>query len=936
MGLTPYTTDDLWLELTAITNATASFIVHPPAAEATSGVYDLFATTSLGLNLPGLNRTNWVWLLRTDPGEANLVVPNLAAEQAYFRVAGTNDTDGDGLSDAIELLVTHTDPNTADPSPLPVVLSQPLSQTAYWGDTVTFSIEAGGMQPLSYQWQFTPVGGAATNISGAIRPSLTLNNIDDTAAGSYSVQVFNMLGWTVSSNAVLTVPGSGEWALPLVGPRQDYRFKGDTTYFVDGSAGPVELFGTTVIEGGAVIKYSTNAEAKLVVKGPLECQTSPYGPAIFTAQDDDTVGCCLSFSTGTPTNLYAAVALELASSQDTVLKHVRIAYATTAVRYLGSTNREVVGTVRHSQIVHCGAGFVSDETTNQPSVLNLANVLMADVGQAIRGSHFWGTAEQLTVDRCNTFASDDSSSALGLFVANSVFGDVTSLGGGVGLDGSNNGFYLGHSPQFGAGQVLDDQPPFAPTGGVDENNVPYIYLVNGQGAYYLREDSPFVDAGATNIDSGLKADFARMTTAVPPDLFCDDVNSSMTLGPRAIRDPEAANLGYHYPAVDYVLVLATANNATLNIEQGTVLALVGYPECWANWGLRLNPGGRLNVNGVPTNRVVFAHLEAVQENPVEELWPRGPMVTWREFPFLSGIPTPYPEAKVHYADFPTISGGYNAHFDAIGYDAASYAIISNLKLDGCHLQGSSFAYDDGGPAGRTLTLRSTVFDRCSVWMLDTGYYQDYFDAPGYSAQVTAVNNLFYQCFMLLAPVAGSSAGASWTFTDNLFDNAWFWTPDFYNSFLNGPVGGNRHNAYVGMSAVPNGGGRLSPAAPTSTDPDLAVLDYQAGPLDRFYLPPSATNLLGRGSRSAGAAGEYHFTCLTNNQKEAGGQVSIGPHYLALASGGVPDSNADEIADFIADFNGNGIEETDEIPWQTASTGAVATPSPGDAARLLLE
>ncbi len=99
MGLTPYTTDDLWLELTAITNATASFIVHPPAAEATSGVYDLFATTSLGLNLPGLNRTNWVWLLRTDPGEANLVVPNLAAEQAYFRVAGTNDTDGDGLSD---------------------------------------------------------------------------------------------------------------------------------------------------------------------------------------------------------------------------------------------------------------------------------------------------------------------------------------------------------------------------------------------------------------------------------------------------------------------------------------------------------------------------------------------------------------------------------------------------------------------------------------------------------------------------------------------------------------------------------------------------------------------------------------------------------------------------------------------------------------------
>src|SRR5208282_3449205 len=169
-----------------------------------------------------------------------------------------------------------------------------------------------------------------------------------------------------------------------------------------------------------------------------------------------------------------------------------------------------------------------------------ANVLLADVGQAISGSHFRGSAAHLTVDGCTTFALDSSSSNLGFFVTNSVFGAVASLGSGVGLDGSNNGFYQGHSPQFGAGQVTDDQTPFAPTGGVDEQNNPVIYIVNGQGAYYLRDGSPFEVVGTSNVDPSLKADFGQMTTVVPPNLFGDDVNSSMTLGPKALRDAQAA------------------------------------------------------------------------------------------------------------------------------------------------------------------------------------------------------------------------------------------------------------------------------------------------------------------------------------------------------------------------------------------------------------
>ena len=77
-----YTTNDLWLEIVTLTNATCFFIVHPPEAEATTGVYDLFMTTNLSPNVPGLNLTNWLWLLRTDPGETNLIEPDLWADQA--------------------------------------------------------------------------------------------------------------------------------------------------------------------------------------------------------------------------------------------------------------------------------------------------------------------------------------------------------------------------------------------------------------------------------------------------------------------------------------------------------------------------------------------------------------------------------------------------------------------------------------------------------------------------------------------------------------------------------------------------------------------------------------------------------------------------------------------------------------------------------------
>jgi hypothetical protein len=102
-----FTTNDLWLQITGTTNTgpsiTAWLVINTPWT-VTNGVYDLFATTNLAPSA-------WQWVLRCAPGQTNLTVTGLTDPQNFFILGLTNDADGDGLTDAYELLVSHTDPN---------------------------------------------------------------------------------------------------------------------------------------------------------------------------------------------------------------------------------------------------------------------------------------------------------------------------------------------------------------------------------------------------------------------------------------------------------------------------------------------------------------------------------------------------------------------------------------------------------------------------------------------------------------------------------------------------------------------------------------------------------------------------------------------------------------------------------------------------------
>ena len=95
---------------------------------------------------------------------------------------------------------TYTITVTGSSATAPTINTQPASQTVSVGANVTFTVDASGSPTPTYQWM---KGG--TNITGATSASLSLNNVQATDAGNYTVAVTNSAGSVTSSVATLTV-----------------------------------------------------------------------------------------------------------------------------------------------------------------------------------------------------------------------------------------------------------------------------------------------------------------------------------------------------------------------------------------------------------------------------------------------------------------------------------------------------------------------------------------------------------------------------------------------------------------------------------------------------------------------------------------------------------------------------------------------------------
>ena len=81
----------------------------------------------------------------------------------------------------------------------PFITSQPVSQKVLQGDPVSFSVEASGDSPLSYQWRKNGLP-----ISGAESTSYAISSSSSTNLGQYDVLVTNPVGSVLSSSVSLS------------------------------------------------------------------------------------------------------------------------------------------------------------------------------------------------------------------------------------------------------------------------------------------------------------------------------------------------------------------------------------------------------------------------------------------------------------------------------------------------------------------------------------------------------------------------------------------------------------------------------------------------------------------------------------------------------------------------------------------------------------
>src|SRR6185503_2332517 len=238
----------------------------------------------------------------------------------------------------------------------------------------------------------------------------------------------------------------------LLSSASNFTFQADSTYY---AAGSVNLSGTTVIEGGTVVKYTNNSSIEIVLGGTIDCRTDFYRPAIFTARDDSTVGELIG--TNQLSGYYASTALILHDANHTV-HNLRISYAKQ-----GLSLDDGSVTVRHAQFVQCQKAVLVPGCEAY-----LENVLFYSVSNMVSGNSLQAHGQHLTVNRCTTLADDvNTNGTVGL--TNCLLIQMTNWG--------NSSFSTNY---------------------VVTNSDSSVFQTVGAGSHYLATNSIYRNAGTTN------------------------------------------------------------------------------------------------------------------------------------------------------------------------------------------------------------------------------------------------------------------------------------------------------------------------------------------------------------------------------------------------------------------------------------------------------
>lgn len=131
---------------------------------------------------------------------ATLTLSNLQAASAGDYTVTVTNSSGSVVSSVASVTVSGI-------ATAPSITAQPQAQTVDQGDNVSFTVQASGTSPLTYQWRRNgaDVANVSGRISGATSATLSITGAQASDAGTYTVLVSNSAGTALSDGALLTV-----------------------------------------------------------------------------------------------------------------------------------------------------------------------------------------------------------------------------------------------------------------------------------------------------------------------------------------------------------------------------------------------------------------------------------------------------------------------------------------------------------------------------------------------------------------------------------------------------------------------------------------------------------------------------------------------------------------------------------------------------------
>ncbi len=602
-------------------------------------------------------------------------------------------------------------------------------------------------------------------------------------------------------------------------------------------SGPVNLAGVTTFEHGACIKYTISSSASIITTN-VAFKGSHYAPVIFTAVHDSTIG--ENMASGNPNSAYyGKIALDLSgASTSQLISNARFCYMSNAVA--GNI------TLQDVELVRCKNGYAPGFWWPV-----LRNVLAWNVDTVVATDGYPGDslqAENVTAHNCRYLMEDVTGY---VELANCLFVNLTNFE--YFTTTTNNCAFL-----------TSDSGVFEIVGG---------------GSHYLAPNSPYRNAGTTNISAQTRASL-RSRTTYPPLVYSNaTISVATTFTPQAQRDTDTPDIGWHYAPLDHAFGgCVAATNITFSA--GTAVGWFRTTSGWrhAGHGIKANDRVAITFAGTAEQPAYWLRANLAQEN-CNGTWQGGVGPggitgwAWPEF-------TNSPVVRARFTRFPNASWEAMVARDDYGY--------LTFEAANCEFLGGSF----GGYISRIL-LTNCLFDNVSMWTsLDASVAQNT------NCVFVARNCLIRGGGLQLHRNSGGTYPL-WSIRDTAFDSvnfnvydgasgAAYCTDLAYNAFLEN----NRQHLQSVTDTIVTGS-----------------YGWQTSWFGRYYLSTNSPLVNAGSVASASSVGLYYFTTATTQAWEATSPVDIGYHYVATDAEGRPlDLDSNGLADYLDDVNANTVSD----------------------------